>query len=155
MFCSVFVPPIFDIIIFLFITCVTYNQNLEIIALFTDLNISLFLYCRVHCLSGEGMLLLIINVKHGLCQECVFVSMYISGFGVRLCWHGGVWWLYDMCVICDVLHNVSVPRTASRTLGGRLLSDEHVFFVTVVTASVFCLTRITCLLSSVSICGYV
>lgn len=90
MFCSVFVPPIFDIIIFLFITCVTYNQNLEIIALFTDLNISLFLYCLVHCLSGEGMLLLIINVKHGLCQECVFVSMYITGFGVRLCWHGGV-----------------------------------------------------------------
>lgn len=42
-----------------------------------------------------------------------------------------------MCVICDVLHNVSVPRTASRTLGGRLLSDEHVFFVTIVTASVF------------------
>lgn len=77
MFCSVFVPPIFDIIIFLFITCVTYNQNLEIIALFTDLNISLFLYCRVHCLSGEGMLLLIINVKHMDCVRNVYLSVCI------------------------------------------------------------------------------
>lgn len=76
MFCSVFVPPIFDII-FLFITCVTYNQNLEIIALFTDLNISLFLYCRVHCLSGEGMLVLIINVKHMDCIRNVYMSVCI------------------------------------------------------------------------------
>lgn len=77
MFCSVFVPPIFDIIIFLFITCVTYNQNLEIIALFTDLNISLFLYCRAHCLSGEGMLLLIINVIHMDCVRNVYLSVCI------------------------------------------------------------------------------
>lgn len=39
-------------------------------------------------------------------------------------------------MICDVLHNVSVPLTASRTLGGRLSSGEHVC-VTIVTVSVF------------------
>lgn len=44
--------------------------------------------------------------------------------------------LCDDCMICDVLHNVSVPLTASRTLGGRLSSGEHVF-VTIVTVSVF------------------
>lgn len=76
----------FDIITFLFIciTCVTYNQNLEITALFTDLNISLFLYCRVHrdlpvCLSvGGGHTSNDYECGiYGLCQECVSDSMYI------------------------------------------------------------------------------
>lgn len=97
MFCSVFVPPIFDIIIFLFITCVTYNQNLEIIALFTDLNISLFLYCRVHCLSGEGMLLLIINVKHMDCVRNVYLSVCIYQDSVSDCAGTAV---CDDCMIC-------------------------------------------------------
>lgn len=71
----------FDIIfLFICITCVTYNQNLEIIALFTDLNISIFLYCRVHrdlsvCLSGEGMLLLIMNVENMNCVKNVYLSV--------------------------------------------------------------------------------
>lgn len=92
----------FDIITFLFIciTCVTYNQNLEITALFTDLNISLFLYCRVHrdlpvCLSvGGGHTSNDYECGiYGLCQECVSDSMYIRWFVDRQCCVMTVWYV--------------------------------------------------------------
>lgn len=97
--CSV--PPFwYYYFLFICITCVTYNQNLEITALFTDLNISLFLYCRVHrdlpvCLSvGGGHTSNDYECGiYGLCQECVSDSMYITWFVDRQCCVMTVWYV--------------------------------------------------------------
>lgn len=162
MFCSVFVPP-FLILLFFYSYVLHVWHIIKTWRLLHYLRIWIYLYfCIV-----------------------VFTGIYPSVFRGRACscwlWMWKIWIVSRMC-ICQYVHNrircqtvlarrcvmivwyvcdiwwssqwLSSPDGLSHTRRS-LLSGEHVFSVTIVTVSVFCLTRITCILSSVSICGYV